>query len=639
MIYNGNYKYDLVKNIYKVVCESFIEFYGKIYTDEIKQTFSTTKIVSYHTKDAIVEYYSNYITKFRDKILERFYKRCNIDRDEKLDDILFGKNIPIDETKLNIACEGGEDFSKNDSYTKEYKEKIKKYRIEITKYLGLSLDKKENYKQLMSLRNLFLECVKEIENENNCDVFDDIRTIDKNTKTNLQDFFERVDDYLYMFARDKEKVNSEKFDANYLDLLDSNNILFNNYFEDSGLLTAFTEESNDIIKNGSQKERMEIIIKRLMYLNYIGIDTNFDIDTLKDYLEKNEIATDDNNIWTYQIYKEYNYQKSRQIENKYIKNISQKEFEKSWKKGNFIPSDIAEDLEDYRKYYSNAIIENTKFRKGENSEDLTNYIVKNFKNRYIFSPTNKIFLCEDDATNSIETFLINLIHEMNHAVSEEKPYKISENKVTTKNSLSYSGYSHKDLEITNILATSETRELEEFVNQMQTIEIYKILKRKMKENNIKIETDGITKKSIKRSLYEYYTILGRDFYLKFREQLKLQNVDPSYRLYFDFDLPYNKTQLVTNRVKDKVDRIFNRAYSQDGCLDFYKAEKLSKLITKLYKEILPEVLYKKISIRDFLAGNIDKLSDGAKIKLAKLIEKKDKIMNEIYKDEKRYKSL
>lgn len=637
MIYNGNYKNDTINDVYGIIYDSFVEFYGKQFKSEIKQKFERIRFVIYHTRDAIVEYYINYLSKFRDRILDRFYEKCKMERDEKIDDILFGKNTLISETKLNIACEGGEDVFSNDSFSSNSTKKILKCRREITKLLGLSLDSKHNYRQLMSLRNLFLECVKEIENENNCDVFDDIRTIDKNIKTNLRDFIYDACKYLKISENDRKLINSKKFDINYMYLLDCNHILFDNSIEDEGLVTAFTENANDIMKKGSKEEKLEIMIKRLMYLNYIGVDTHLDNKTLRSYKNKIHSNTNDGyDFWIYQVSKEYNYQKSRKVENKFV-NISQKEFEKSWKNGNFIPTDMAEDMEDLRKFYSDNINENTKFPKTRLTSTNDNFTNKHFKDHNLFCPRNTVVLCEDYLTNTPNSYLEILIHEINHAVSEVSPYKVTKDRVTVKNSLSYNGYAHRNLIIKDKVSVSDTRQLEEFVNQMQAKEILKIVKRKMQEKNIKIQTDRVTKPSKDQCKYDYYAILAMPFYRHFREQLKLQNIDPTYRLYFDFDLPYSREQLITERVKDKLSRTFDSSYSKEGSVDFYKAEELSKLIKRLDKNILPEVFNSKITLNDFLAGRIDSLSPESKIELAKLEEKADKVMYKIYEDEKRFK--
>ena len=637
MIFEGNYKNDLIDDLYQVIYESFVEFYGKQFESDLKQSFEKIKFIKYHTKEAIIDYYTHYISKFREQILDRLCEKCEMSRDEKIDNIFFGKNTLIDETKLNIACEGGEDDQTNDTFSKDGIKKILKCRRDITKYLGLSLDRKENYKQLMSLRNLFLDCVKEIENENNCEVFDDIRTIDKNTRKILKPFLNEADRYLYLTENDRKVVNRKNFDVNYMYLLDCNQILFKNYIDNSGLVKAFTEDSDKIMKNGSQAERLDIMIKRLMYLNYIGVDTHLDNETLREYLEKNRSTTDDDyDFWIYQIYREYNFQKSRKIENKYVKDISQEEFEKSWKKGNFLPTDIAGILEDLRKLYSDRLDENTKFPKTKLTSDFDNYTNKYFKDDYICSPRNTIVICEDYATSTINLFLEVLIHEINHAISEESPYKISKDKATTKNSLSYNGYSHKNLIIQDRISLSETRELEEFVNQMQSLAILKILKKKMKEQNIKIDIDGVKKPSNDVCTYNYYYPLAWQFCEHFWEQLKLQNVDPSYALYYNFNLPYNRTQIVTERVKDKFNRTFNKKYSEEGSVDFYKAEALSKLIKKFEDDILPEVQANNMSPNDLISGNIDCLSTKTKMEFNKLLEKSNKIMSNIYEDEKRF---
>ena len=126
MIYNGNYKNDTTNDVYQIIYEAFVEFYGKQFKSEIKERFERIRFEIYHSRDEIVEYYTNYISKFRDKILDRFYEKCKIERDEKLDNILFGKNTLINETILNVACEGGEDVFSNDSFSNKSIQKILK---------------------------------------------------------------------------------------------------------------------------------------------------------------------------------------------------------------------------------------------------------------------------------------------------------------------------------------------------------------------------------------------------------------------------------------------------------------------------------------------------------------------------------
>ena len=44
---------------------------------------------------------------------------------------------------------------------------------------------------------------------------------------------------------------------------------------EKGLISAFTSESNDLLKNGSNEEMIDIITERLKYLDAVGMHEDF----------------------------------------------------------------------------------------------------------------------------------------------------------------------------------------------------------------------------------------------------------------------------------------------------------------------------------------------------------------------------
>ena len=129
-----------------------------------------------------------------------------------------------------------------------------------------------------------------------------------------------------------------------------------------------------------------------------------------------------------------------------------------------------------------------------------------------------------------------------------------------------------------------------------------------------------------------------DFYNRYHDQLKRHKVDPAYNIYFDHNLPLNSFENIMCHLTDKFNRTFRKSkYARNGILDFYKVEKLSKVINEFNSDIIPDLLRNKLLINEEI--DYDNLDSETYIKILRLLAKKDKIMSKILRDERKFSRI
>ena len=57
MIFEGNYKNDLIDDLYQVIYESFVDFYGKQFESDLKQSFEKIRFIKYHLIFHLSQFY------------------------------------------------------------------------------------------------------------------------------------------------------------------------------------------------------------------------------------------------------------------------------------------------------------------------------------------------------------------------------------------------------------------------------------------------------------------------------------------------------------------------------------------------------------------------------------------------------
>lgn len=652
MIKNGNYE-DIYEGIKDYIIEAFVKYYGEKYRDVVEKKINTTEVIGFDTREYVERYYDEYILKFRDEILDTFYKKLDIKHDLYLDSIIWSYGKPLSFAEINLAVIGGccpEDFE----FTAVSEMKIKNCRQDIYDYFGSELDgkdEKEKYRMLKLLRKAFVDSVKEIETKHPCDVFTDIDNLEKNIVGYSKTFLKEVDKY-YTLSEDDRKV-LDKPDLDLLDIYntDNNAIFMNCDLGFEGSIEAFTSDNSEILddEEASENSKLEIIIDRLMYLadNTDAQFHYFEKDSIYDLRNRLNAPIDSRSRQTIvsQIFAEYDYQRDNFILNDRIK-LDKKSKIKAWTHGEFVPSVVADSIEGQRRLYASLCQKNLMYYKtiADNMEEYVDVVVRDFeglnqryfKNDSIYKPFSKVFLKEENASIDINTYLAILVHELNHSMTLNMPYEISKKYFKTKTNITHNLTEHNNLIVGNFAGSTTTDQFEEYINERQTQEIMPILHKILEDNNVELDNDGILEKPSSFSIihYNYYEFLLEDFYELFRDELKTINVEDNFEFNFDFSMPVNNGEKIVEMITRRFKRIFGRKkYFCNGLVDIHYISELGSLVDCFNKEIVPFIARANITIVEFKdKRNWLRLPKEIQMKLFALLKKKEKLMAKIHRD-------
>lgn len=635
MIYNGNYYYSTFENIKDSLIDAYVKYYGEEYRDQIQTKINEFKYYPFHSADYVNSYYFSYIKKFREEILDRFVENINnsglldkhIERNETLDNLMFDTNEDIYNSDVFYACEVGPNIFDDDSFTDEARKEIMDAREKIASTFDLNLNKNDFYKKLLDIRRIFNESVREIENENTCDVFKDYQTIEKNTLKNFKDYLYECKKQGYkLTSSDEEKLNDKNFVFEDLYQLDCFGTLFSSGLIDGGLSKYFlTTACEDLeSKKTDSLLKLKIISKRLQYLTYFKdtelkyltkdklidivikiqkslgeistVDTeesesdensedNQDLDTNSNLSTKDKISkfiynlkNSKNPVISFEekmlLIKEYNYQKSHCPENFDGFSISHDELKKSWEKGEFCPRNMADIFNLTREEYLKKIENNTLYQKNadENKDyyeedDISDYYtLRQFKNNDLFKPLNRVFVCEEYYPN-LDSYLGILIHELNHIIATDVPYEVNSKDIKLRCGILLDAREKQKYNIIGeIISDSYTENVAEYINERQTQEIKDIFYDIMKERSIVLPNDNVLNPEnyVFNCSYDYYGFLLEDFYECFNQIFKISCVNNYYDMFFKYNLPVNKFQELLDKPLNTFNRVFNRTNYFDG---------------------------------------------------------------------------
>lgn len=336
------------------------------------------------------------------------------------------------------------------------------------------------------------------------------------------------------------------------------------------------------------------------------------------------------------IINEYNFQKDfRPAKNPKLHKTSPTELVSSWRRGEFIPSKLADEIEDIRDFHNKNILDNTKFIKIEDIyqfDDEQYFTLRYYNNSDLFKYTADVVAGEEFYPNQ-DSYLGILIHEINHVLSSDNPYEVNTKTVKNRHGiLLQSQEKSKNNKVGRLLTSSNTKELAEFINETQTQEILDIFHQVMDERNIQLPNDFVLDPNdyIFDCQYDYYKVIAYDFYNTFRDDLKESAINNQIDLFFKFDLPTNNLQNILDKPKSFINRIIDKDYYANGIMDVHKVEKLNELIQELETDVLPYT--KNLSADDLIDLNWEDLELETQQKLFKLIMKKNKLMDEFTKD-------
>lgn len=668
MIKNGNYKQGEYVEIGKYILDAFKEYYKddcKMPAEKIdrivEEKIENTEYFTFNDREYILEYYDRFITKYRKDILNKFYEKLGIKRTNKLDAIIWEKGTTLSECNINASTLGGCNFESGE-FSNEVQKLIEEVRQDLLDNLVDASEinnKEDEYKQIKKLRTIFHDCIEEVENEHPCDVFQDIHQLVINEKQYIREFLEVINkDCGNVFDSDIEAMKKPDFSLSELEELSAHGLVFSYDLSMGGLTDAFSSDKSELLldKKVDEGSKIDIICDRLLYLYSLGDKINFR------YLDRDSIPTLKNTLENYtdkesvdkmnkQIRKEYNYQCShcnlsvlgeQLLQMKYSDKC---EFTKNWAEGHFLSEYVADKIRSQRDYYNRMINTNLKYLPdnpsmlalyeytiNSKSDGINSHI---YEDGDMYKPFNLVFVF-DGLAGSKENYLHTMVHELNHTMAWHRPYEISRDYMKVVSGISHHVNTHKGTNVTGDVDVADTSDLEEYINERQAKDITEILLRHLKEDNVKMSRDKLMDdyQGSYGSFYDFYDFLFRDFYALFESDLKLLNIDDNMQFSFDFLLPTNNCEKVYSEMKRWVNRKVNRSnYYTSGLVDNKNIIELSKLARVYREEIYP--YQKNLSIKEMNLNNcknIEKLPVDIQMKVYKLVQKKNKIMDKIRQD-------
>lgn len=649
MIINGNYKWFDIESLKPLFIEASVKVYGEDYRESITNKINSFKYHPYHSIEYVTDYYNAYIYSFREEIAEEFFKLSGIEPDEKLKKII----IPEEYDKypaLFYAVEGGLNVDST-NYTSEGVNYLKQIRDIIIDRFGLTGSDEDIYKQLLVLRNIYAQAEEIVEGRHKCDVTEDMNILSCNAINIVKRYLKIAKDAGYDVSfEDIYKLGNDNFNVSDIYNLKCARTLFGGDVKTPGLIKSFTSESNERLKNAPDFEQLSIIVDRLKYLDTIGLPFKF--------INKEELyeATDQDN-YVNRILQEYEYQKTCPNQIKFIDywNYDEKELKKAFKTGQFFPEDLADTLEEDRIEICEDLVQGCKFYSKRDPypyfTEFLNFVTYNNEDLDIMKPYADLYILEDYVITQ-DRFIDNIAHELNHILGCGFPLILNPktNVVTSKNGVNFRRneidennkiiYASQDYNCAfNMTNDPVMQRLEEYINEQQAKEIAEQIKILMEEQGISLGLDEDTVLEHNpfdyACLYDFYDFLGRDFYEKFYQELKLQKIDDSYNMYFKdtfgIDIESHKMLDLMVYLRGKIKRLQqDPMYLEEGVVDYQKVHKLAELIDKFHIEIYPYIERKYLEDGYI---NFDKLDPRIKKQINKLIAKKDKIMGAMISDE------
>lgn len=652
MIKNGNYV-DVYEDIKEYVIEAFVKYYGEQYRNVVEEKINNTDVTGFEGRDYVEKYYDEYILKYRDEILNEFYKKLNLKRCDYLDSIIWSENKPLSFAEINLAAIGG--YSLDDyELTAISENKIKNCREDIYNYIGSQLDDKddkEKYRILKLFRQVFVDSVKVIEAKYPCDVFTDINNLESNIVSFTKKFLQEADKYYTLSEEDKKMLDNPDLDLLDIYNIDNNAIFMNCDLCFEGSIGAFTTDNSEVLEDehSSVASKLEIIIDRLIYLadNTEAQFKYFDKEDIYDLRNKINAPMDSKNrraVIT-RIMAEYSYQKDNFICNDRIK-LDKRSKIKAWSNGEFVPSIIADSIEGQRKYhaslcqkglmYYHSIAQNPRAYEDMLFMEFEGMNDKYFHENNIYKPFSKVFIKEENASIDMRTYLATLVHELNHSMTLSVPYEISKKHFKNKSNITHNCSEQKNLTVGDYLSSTTTDQFEEYINERQTQEILPILYKILEDNNVKLENDGVLNQpnSNWSAHYNLYEFLLEDFYKLFRDELKIINVEDNFSFNFDFSMPINNGEKIVDMITRRFKKTFGRKkFFEEGLVDMYYLCELGALVETFNTEIAPYIARADIKNEEFRdRRNWLRLPKQIQLKLYSLLKKKDNLMAKIHRD-------
>lgn len=643
MIINGNYKFIDIDSLKPRLIETFTRYYGEEFRDEITDKINKMEYKPYHTIDYVCDYYNQYINvTHREDLANIFFELISRERTPELESVI----MPItydNNPEIYFAVCGGYDLSNYITLTDQGVDFIYNLREKIKNAFGFEGNDYEVFEQINELYKKYIEAEKEVGRRFPCDVVKDVEKFSQNSIDCMREFLKNVKDIGYDVAfEDIALVTKDTYTPNDAPLLRASKLLFGNEIMEKGTIASFTSENNNLLKTGTISDKVDIITDRLRYLSAFNVKFK--------YIDKEELyEPTDSDTFVDRLFNEYEYQKGMPDELTHIDyfNYDLEAIKKNFKKGEFFPTELADKIEEYRYMAVQDIVTDCKFYEHREPYpadfQMEYFTIYDYINRNIYKPFSAVYINEDYTLNT-EDFLLILLHEINHVMGHGLPFSIDE-----KNSIftSKEGLNHivkyKDEKDrvsfehpSPIYLDSTIQKLEENVNERQGKEMLEIL---LEEDiDLGFEEDTIYKgeKDDYSCAYTRYDFLIDDFYEMFYDAIRQNKINSSYQFYFKHDLATTKVDKIISHIKNKINRITSHSYSEEGVVDFYKVERLAKLIDEFYEKVSPLCEMKARELGRKLTE--EDLDDNIIAEIKKLEVKRDKILKEMITDIRRIKS-
>lgn len=622
MIVDGNYKFLDFEKVKPRLINIFCKFYGEEYRNEIKNKLDAVKYNGFHVFSEVVEYYNEYIQKFKKEIIEQFFIELGVTYDDHLVKELFPNEDDFLANIILVACEGGEDI--DDSYSENVRKNILESREKLKNIFNLGEDK--IYHKIKKLKKALYSAVDYVESNHDCDVFRDVRSIRESKRNVFKKYLcELCDLGFNLKITDGIMAGSEDFDdSNFYDL-DSYPIYFGNEYLDEGIAYYFTY---DLEEDATFSEKFDFIYSRLMFLEYSGVEFKY-IDGDIDDVEKDYSGLE-------LLEKEYDYQKKHFTHLNTFVCEDEEEWKKDWKKGFFMPKYMAESLEYTREEYQNKIFSKCKhfefYKKYKFNIGIDGSTTFHFDKDKGMAPYFNVFI--NESVPDYDYILSTLIHELNHVLGFY-PVMITDNSIECKEGVSMISFEY----LNKVDEEKERWDYDEdaYLEEVQE-NILERLAKEMFDLYIKeYENPYIGDRDKKKVECEYaiFDFITEDLYKKNQKLFRQGIISMSHdNLYYDSDGYYEKKGPIGSLIRKISDKLFIRQDEKRNKFSVKDLQRVGELIRYFEKEILYFVALKGVTVEEIENGEYkNKLSPDESERLSDLLTERDRL-NKLLVEEK-----
>lgn len=592
MIEKGNYDFFDYEQHKDKFLDIFTQIYGEEHRDEISRRLDTVQYIPYIEPKVVYEYYNQLINMHSDELIHEFKKLMGLRRvpQEMAELIWSEKDLDSPLVFSIVFGENLEQMKEFASYEDDIEDALA---IREKAYKIFGLEGEDKFERLQDIARKVNDAMTIVGNRYPCDVVKDIKRYQENKVTALQMFFTKLSKIGYPFT-EKDRAILAKPDIDFVDItgMDSNIILFNRNIGNPGLMYYFTTENQNLLINGASPEEVEQILKgRLQYwaLNLPNGTADFQ------FVSGEEIMGGE----TPRDIMDFIRRMEREV-NLIAKNYP--EYNTSCEE--------ADNVESYRKAYADGIYSGCKFVKNIN-RDYQNIIHDPFKNEWCTymdneydmfgKPLNHIFFNES-GNMTPNALLHSMIHELGHVIRRSNPTLDEKNHM----SIERCGIHTTAKQVVNgmvggyLIWDDQIMQAEENINERITNEAEKLFLDKYGCVYQDSDIPYLEQREM-ACYYDYWNFILEDFYNHFRDAILEHPLNLDFDMYYKYqNPPTTNKEAITNMIAEKVRRkLTPNAFSETGCVDRMKVQRLGELIAYFQTQIIPELTKHDVNIEEF----------------------------------------